>query len=206
MQLVRRGTDPRALADGVLDGWVAVVSEAAIAIATGFIADREGFRAEPYQDSGRGVWTIGYGFTYSADGSPVGPHTPPVTREDAYARLQGMVARVVASVQQMVAVRVTDNQLAALASFAFNEGTHALRGSTLLELLNQGRPEQAAEQFAAWVYAGGKVSHGLVNRRHMEAALFLRPDDPTPVAADPDHSADALMAVEEQRLAAGDAS
>ncbi len=150
----------------------------ALPIAVAFIAAREGFRADPYPDQG-GCWTIGYGFTVTEEGQHVTADTPPITQEAAYARLESLVARVLVLVRGMVEVPITDNQAAALTSFAYNLGTGAVRTSTLLRLLNEGNYEWAAHQFAAWVYCDGQVDQGLVNRRKMEEALFLAPDATT---------------------------
>jgi lysozyme len=143
-----------------------------IAIATAFIAAHEGFRSEPYQDQ-KGIWTIGYGFTYMPDGSKVTANTPPISQQDAMERLEGMVKQVAASVSQMTTVPLTDNQLAALISFAFNEGTHALRISNLMAMINKNDFAGAAKQFGAWVYCDGKMDQGLVNRRREEAKMFM---------------------------------
>jgi lysozyme len=79
------------------------------------------------------------------------------------------------AVDDLVKVPMTQNAHDALVSFAYNCGVGALKGSTLLKLLNQGKYEQAAAQFARWNKAGGKVWPGLVRRRAAEAALFLEP-------------------------------
>ena len=76
----------------------------------------------------------------------------------------------------MVQVPLTNNQAAALTSFAFNEGTAALRNSHLMLELNAGNTQTAADCFGQWVYAGGKYVQGLANRRDQERALFLKPD------------------------------
>ena len=151
------------------------MTDPALSIAVDFIAAREGFRAVPYRDQG-GVWTIGYGFTVTEDGKHVTADTPPTTQEAAYARLEALVARVLASVRPMLAVPVSLHAAAALVSMAYNCGTNALRRSTLLEYVNKGDMAEAAKQFAAWVYVAGHVDQGLVNRRRMEAALFLMQD------------------------------
>lgn len=161
------------------------MTDTALSIAVDFIARHEGFRASPYQDSGAGVWTIGYGFTYLENGQRVTPRTPPMTEEAARARLSSMVSRVLDLVRGMVHVAATDQQLAALTSFAFNEGTAQLRNSSIMKLFNQGKPEEAAKWFHSYVYAGGHVSAGLVNRRADEAALFLsKPAAPVETADD----------------------
>jgi len=44
----------------------------------------------------------------------------------------------------------------------------------LLKLLNSGADiNTVANQFNRWIYAGGKVVNGLINRRNAEKALFL---------------------------------
>jgi lysozyme len=164
------------------------MSDPALPLAVSLIEGFEGFRSTPYRDAGRGIWTIGFGFTYLPDGSPVTADTPPISRSDADARLSVGAARTLAMVRAMAHVPITDNQGAALTSFAWNEGTGALRTSTLLALLNQGEPAEAAKQFGAWVYAGGKMLSDLVERRAAEAAVFLRPDDGVAPVDESDHS------------------
>lgn len=147
----------------------------ALTIAVQFIAEREGFRSEPYQDTA-GVWTIGYGFTYMADGSKVTKDTLPISEDDARTRLASIVSSVMQRVETHVTVPITEHQLAALTSFAYNLGTFALQKSHLLALLNSKNYSGAADEFMRWVYAGNAVSKGLVNRREAEKALFLTPD------------------------------
>jgi len=73
-----------------------------------------------------------------------------------------------------VKVPVTDNQLLALASFTYNVGEGAFASSTLLKRLNAGENKaNVATEFDKWVYAGGKVSDGLKNRRNAEKTLFI---------------------------------
>jgi lysozyme len=154
-----------------------MTQDQALAIVTPFIAEEEGFRSEPYLDGGN-VWTIGYGFTFTADGKPVCATTPAITQPDAYARLETMVARVLASVRTMVEVPITNHAAGACASLAYNCGTYALRNSTLMRLLNGNDMNGAAGQFAAWVHdAAGRVEPGLVTRRKAEAEMFLTADD-----------------------------
>ncbi|MBL4860894.1 MAG: lysozyme, partial [Acinetobacter sp.] len=65
------------------------------------------------------------------------------------------------------------NQFDALVSLAYNIGTGAFSGSTLVKKLNVHDIRGAADQFDVWVNAGGKRMQGLVNRRTVEKALFL---------------------------------
>lgn len=153
------------------------MSDPALLIATQIIAAREGFRSAPYRDNGRGVWTIGYGQTYLANGTPVTADTPHISEAVAQGWLQSGAAKTLATVRGMVDVPISNNAAAALCSFAWNEGTSALRTSTLMDRLNGKQPmADVAACFAAWVYAGGHVDQGLINRRKIEAAMFLTPD------------------------------
>ena len=78
------------------------------------------------------------------------------------------------AVKKLVTVKINNNQLVALGSFAYNLGIGALTNSTLLKLLNQGQDKAiVASQFDRWVNVKGVRSQGLVNRRNAEKALFL---------------------------------
>jgi GH24 family phage-related lysozyme (muramidase) len=115
-----------------------------------------------------GVPTIGWGHT--------GPDVEMglvITMAEAERLLRDDLVRFETAVSHLVTVTIDDNQFAALVSFAFNLGADALRGSTLLALLNAGHADQAADQFGRWVYAGHAVAPGLVRRRAAERALFL---------------------------------
>ena len=61
----------------------------------------------------------------------------------------------------------------ALISFTFNVGSGAYCSSTLAKLANAGDMIGACKQMYRWVYAGGRVLPGLVNRREAEAAACL---------------------------------
>jgi lysozyme len=130
------------------------------------VAHFEGCRLNSYQCPA-GVWTIGYGHT----GSDVGPGME-ITLAQADAYLGTDLRRTGAGVNELVTVSVTPAEFDALVSFAFNLGVHALAGSTLLKLVNAGRFDAAAGQFALWNHGGGQVLPGLVARRAAEATLF----------------------------------
>ena len=142
------------------------MTESALRLCADFLArdDIEGFSATPYQDSG-GTWTIGIGSIWLSPGHPVTRDTEPITREQAEELMMAELRPTAALVDGMVHVPLTDPQRAALYSFAYNLGTGALRGSTLLSLLNQGDYAGAAVQFGAWVYCRGVPLRGLINRR-----------------------------------------
>jgi lysozyme len=128
----------------------------------------EGCKLEAYQDI-VGVWTIGYGQTKGVKPGMV--ITQAQADEDVIATYDSFEA----GVKNLLKVSVTDNQLGALTSFAYNLGLGSLAGSTLLKLLNSGSPASVvAAQFARWNQAGGKPVDGLTRRRKAEAALFLQ--------------------------------
>ena len=78
------------------------------------------------------------------------------------------------SVLKHISIPLNDNQFAALVSFAFNLGGAALQRSTLRQKINYEIYEDAEPEFLRWVYAGGKISLGLIKRRQAEYNLFSR--------------------------------
>ena len=131
-----------------------------------FIKQFEGFRAKTYRCSA-GVLTVGYGHT-----GPDVRDGDEITEEIAEQLLEADLAEAEAAVNDYVDVALEQHEFDALVSFTFNCGVGALRASTLLKLLNQGRYSEAAVQFHRWNKADGKVVQGLVNRRAAEAELF----------------------------------
>ena len=126
----------------------------------------ENCRLVAYPDQG-GVYTCGWGAT----GSGVVAGTV-WTQEQADNRLQSDLSYFEDCVNDCVRVMLTQGQFDALTDFAYNEGCGALKGSTLLRLLNDGQIDQAAEQFLRWQYADGKLDPGLERRRLAEQAMF----------------------------------
>jgi lysozyme len=132
----------------------------------------EGRRAAVYRDP-VGKPTVGVGHLLSAAERARWPVGTVLTEAQIDALLTVDLAGAEAGVQAAVKVPLSDNEFAALVSFAFNLGVGALRGSTLLRLLNAGDRYGAAVQFGRWTKAGGKVLAGLVRRREAERELFL---------------------------------
>ncbi|HBR6620580.1 lysozyme [Klebsiella pneumoniae] len=131
----------------------------------------EGLRLKAYQDS-VGVWTIGYGWTQPVDGKKVGPGMQ-IDQATADRLLKCGVVQYEQGVNQLVKVKITQGQFDALVSFAYNLGLRSLSTSTLLQKLNDGNKQGAADQFGRWVNAGGKRLDGLVARRAAEREMFL---------------------------------
>lgn len=123
---------------------------------------------EAYPDPGTGgaPWTIGWGAT----GKDIGPGTV-WTQAQCDERLTADIARHAAEVASLIERSATSQaQFDALASFHFNTG--ALGRSTLLKRHLAGDTDAAANEFARWNRAGGRVLKGLVRRRNAEAQLY----------------------------------
>lgn len=128
----------------------------------------EGCRLSAYRCVA-GVWTIGYGSTTNVKPGMT------ITQAQAEALLKKDLLRFEVGVEVAVDVPLTDNQFAALVSFAFNVGLGALKSSTLLRLLNDRKYIEASMQFDRWNKASGRVLAGLTRRRAAEKKLFLTP-------------------------------
>lgn len=134
----------------------------------------ESFKAHPYLCPAK-VPTIGYGSTRYADGRAIKLSDPPITEAQANGILFATLGEYEGAVTRYVTVPLNQNQFDALVDFAYNAGAQNLRTSTLLKLLNQGKYDQAADEFGKWVYGGGKKLGGLVKRRGLERELFEQP-------------------------------
>jgi lysozyme len=177
-------------------------------IALGVLKGFEGLRLAPYQDVA-GKWTIGYGMRALPDGTPVTGSTAPISEEEADFGLETALAKVAARVDALVHIKLSDSQNAALYSLAYNIGTGAFGGSTLLRLLNAGRALAALPHFMDWVYSGGHLLDDLLRRRRAELQLFKQdvagsaPTAPSPEPPQPAVStADDLNAAELSKLTA----
>ena len=138
---------------------------AAVAIsAVGFvaIAGWEGFREEAYIPIDGDVPTIGFGHTA---GVRLGDT---VTVEKALTLLRGDVREAERGVLSCVKVPLSQGELDAYVSLAFNVGTGAFCGSTLVRKLNAGDYRGACEEIKRWHFAGGVSVPGLVARREAE--------------------------------------
>lgn len=133
------------------------------------LKEHEGFREKAYKDTG-GVYTIGYG-TIKWLGKPVEAGQT-ITDKEALLALQADLAWAQTAVNQLVRVPLKQHMFDALVSFVYNIGESAFSKSTMLRLLNEGKYDQAAEQFKRWNQDNGKVIPGLVSRRKVEESLF----------------------------------
>lgn len=126
----------------------------------------EGLYLEAYLDP-VGVWTIGWGATEGVDPGMK------ITIAQAEEMLQDELEKFETAVADAVKVQINDNQFSALVCFSYNLGARSLFESTLLKLLNEGKFQEAPDQFPRWDKAGGQSLLGLSRRRRAERALFL---------------------------------
>ena len=157
----------------------------------------EGFYADAYVCPA-GVLTIGYGHTGDVDNGQC------IGEDQAQELLRKDLIAACGSVERLVRVPLTDNQFAALASFAFNCGAGNLGVSTLLKKLNQGDYDAAPSELARWVKATDPATGlkrslaGLVRRRAAEGELWLTLDGAAPEREN-QPMAQAVALVEENR-------
>jgi lysozyme len=120
---------------------------------------------------GKKFWTIGWGNTFYADGRAVHA-TDKITQEEADKLFKDVLKTFEDKVLKAVQVPLTENQLGALTSFAYNCGIGNLNASTLLKKVNAKDYAAAAKEFHKWNKSNGKVLKGLVARREKESQLF----------------------------------
>ena len=140
----------------------------ALGIATPEIKEFEGRRNTPYYDIVK-VLTVCDGHT--GKDVTVGKvysdaECDAITLEDAKEHAEGVLA-----VNPHLAWHPM--QLAAAISFAYNVGVSRYKKSSIARLFNEGKFVEACNFFPRYVYAGGKVVKGLVNRRGREKEICL---------------------------------
>jgi len=136
----------------------------------GYAKDIGADRVRSYPDpaTGGAPWTIGWGST----GSDIGPDTI-WTKAQAQARFREHVAEFGEGVRKAIgAAPTTQAQQDAMTSLAYNIGLTNFARSTLLKKHKDGDYAGAAQQFAVWNRANGKVMNGLTDRRADEARMY----------------------------------
>lgn len=143
------------------------------------IKKSEGLRLRAYPDPGSAngyPYTIGYGHT---KGVKKGDS---ITKAQAEELLRQDVAWAVETVNSL-GVKLTQNQFDALVSFCFNVGRDGFLKSSVARVVKAGRHDLVPSKLALWIKNDGKVMQGLINRRGMEARLYMSMDNKDIAAA-----------------------
>lgn len=131
----------------------------------------EGLRLHAYRDI-VGIWTIGYGSI-----NPKVTEGQYISEQEANNRFDSDLVKFEQGISNMVTVVLNSNQFSALVSLAYNVGLGSIKGKGLMNKLNSGDYQGAANSFPKYDNAGGKEDMGLYRRRLEEKALFLTPVD-----------------------------
>ena len=130
-----------------------------------FVKEREGFRANAYQDA-VGVWTIGYGSTH---GVIKGDTISMANAEKLLQRELDDFKAYVENYSKKVGYYWNPKQIDALTSFCFNLGKGALNQVTQDGTRSNG---EIATKMKLYFNAGGVRLEGLVKRRLAESEHF----------------------------------
>lgn len=134
------------------------------------IKESEGLRLEAYNLNGQ--WLIGYGHARTAQAGMT------ITEAQAEELLREDIASTESAVRWMVEVPVNANQFSALVSLAYNLGAGGFSKTSVLEKLNDGEYQNAAEAFLSHDRAriNGELQSipHLTERRQKEHDLFLQ--------------------------------
>ena len=150
---------------------ISAATAAAIYIAAPLIELVEGVENKPYMDIA-GIPTVCSGIT-----------GPDVVLGKTYSNrecrnlLEKHIQIHANYVQDAVTYPIAPETMAALISFSYNVGGSAMRKSTAVKLINQGKIEQGCKALGMWnkarINGKLKVVKGLVNRRNEEIKLCL---------------------------------
>jgi GH24 family phage-related lysozyme (muramidase) len=162
-----------------------------------------GFHPRPYTDRepvspsvASSVCAIGYGTALHAGpcvSADQAKWRKPITGRQARALLATDLRSAVNTIARYTYVSLGSSQQAALVEFAYNVGSAAFRGSTLLRDLNNGRQVAAAIQLVRWTRLDGVPQTVLTTWRSQERSLLAaramsglpgRPREQTPAPAD----------------------
>ena len=150
---------------------ISSATAAAIYIAAPLIELVEGVENKPYMDIA-GIPTVCSGIT--------GPDVvwgKTYSNRECRNLLEKHIQIHAKHVQDAVTYPIATETRAALISFSYNVGGSAMRKSTAVKLINQGKIEQGCKALGLWNKATVKgkkvVVKGLVNRRNEEIKLCL---------------------------------
>ena len=126
------------------------------------ILNYEGFSDTAYIPVPGDVPTIGFG---STKGVKLGDT---ITPEKAIERAYRDIQKTESAIHKCVHVPLSQGEMDAYSSLAYNIGTSAFCSSTLVKKLNARDYEGACAEIKRWIYVKGKKNQGLINRREKE--------------------------------------
>ena len=148
---------------------ITIISDKCINLVKSF----EGFFSKPYLCPAN-VPTIGYGTILYPNGKKVTLQDLPIDEKKAIEFMRFELNQKAKEVDAMTTDAVNQRQFDALVSFAYNCGSGALKGSTLLKRVNANPSDPTIiDAFLMWTKADGKTLNGLVRRRKAEAKLYF---------------------------------
>lgn len=142
-----------------------VVAATVVALVSGF----EGMRTVAYPDPATQgpPWTVCFGETKGV--KPGDRHTV----AECKAMLVSSLETYASGIERCVTAPLPDTRFVALVSFAYNVGTGAACGSSVVRLINAGQTRAGCDALLRWNRAAGIVFPGLTRRREAERALCL---------------------------------
>ena len=156
-------------ADGVLDGNAGLRTNSA---GVKIIKDSEALRLEAYQGPA-GNWLIGYGHSQGVSPGMV------ISEARAEELLRDDLRAFEDGVKRLLTVPVNENEFSAMVSLAYNLGVGGFGRTVVLERLNAGDRQGAADGFLrhnrARINGELTVLDHLTHRRELERELFLTP-------------------------------
>jgi lysozyme len=119
------------------------------------------------------IWTIGWGNTFYADGTPV-KQGEKISQEQANRLFGVILSKFESQVYKSVKPMINSNQFSALVCFTYNVGIGNFLKSTLLKKVNLNPNDPTIRnEFMKWNKGGGVVLNGLTRRRKSEADLYF---------------------------------
>jgi lysozyme len=153
------------MAPGLLRAATVTTMEDALIAGAQLIAQFEGFRANPYWDVSRYSW--GYG---TPAPGPTGTITPDQGMQDLIAHSTDDYNALAPYISRDLSI----GQWSALLSFAYNEGPGNPGAGALINDINADNDAILETHWKKYVYAGGKVDSGLVERRNAEWNVWIQ--------------------------------
>jgi lysozyme len=138
----------------------------------------EGWRAEPYLDSGN-IPTIGYGTTIYPNGKKVSMTDDKITKFDAEIYLRhhvDLISNTLDKYFKKINIEFNDNEFGALISFAYNLGCDPVIGKvrSMNNAIISKDKSKIASAFDLYVFVKKIKSVGLIGRRNSEKRLFIK--------------------------------